>query len=231
MDRIFCIGDIHGCSNTLEELLINHIKLKKSDHLVFIGDYIDRGPNSKEVIDIILELEKKEYKLTCLLGNHEELFMESDLDDEIFLHWFRHCGGFETLKSFNTSGFQNLDAKYQYFFKSLLHYKLIKNKFIIVHAGLNFNNEDIFSDKYALLWERNTQIDIQKLKNRVIVHGHTPQSIENTKKQIKSIDKNPIINIDNGCFFKDINQLGLLSAIELNSLTLYSVENKNDTIT
>lgn len=230
MGRIFCIGDIHGCSNTLEELLVNHIKLNRTDHLVFLGDYIDRGPDSKGVIDIILDLEQKEYKITCLLGNHEELFMESTLDDEIFVHWFKSCGGFETLKSFNVSAFENLNEQYKYFFKSLLHYKVINNKFIIVHAGINFDQEDIFSDKRALLWERHTQIDLQKLKNRIIIHGHTPQSLAITIKQIKNIDKTPIINIDNGCFLKDIKQHGMLSCIELNSLSLNSVINKHDII-
>ena len=114
MSRIFCIGDIHGCSNTLDDLLVNIIKLKKTDHLVFVGDYIDRGPDSKGVIDIILNLEKKEYKTTCLLGNHEELFMESDLDDDIFIHWFKDCGGFDTLKSFNVPTYENLEEKYKY---------------------------------------------------------------------------------------------------------------------
>lgn len=230
MSRIFCIGDIHGCSNTLDDLLVNTIKLKKTDHLVFVGDYIDRGPDSKGVIDIILNLEKKEYKTTCLLGNHEELFMESDLDDDIFIHWFKDCGGFDTLKSFNVPTYENLEEKYKYFFKSLLHYKIIQNKFIVVHAGINFNNEDIFSDKRALLWERNTQIDLQKIKNRLIIHGHTPQPLAKTKKQVLSIDNTRMINIDNGCFLNDTVGLGRLTCLELNTMKLYSTINRLDSM-
>ena len=225
MGRFFCIGDIHGCSNTLDNLLCKKIKLLKSDSLIFIGDYIDRGPDSKGVIDIILNLQKK-YDVTCLLGNHEDLYMESETDDELFIHWFKYCGGFQTLKSFNVTSYGELKEEYKYFFKTLLHVKIIGKKYILVHAGLNFKNKDIFSDKYSLLWERDTQIDYLKLKNRVIIHGHTPQSVNSTKKQLSKIITNKIINIDNGCVFSNEKKLGFLSAIELNSLTIFTERNR-----
>lgn len=230
MSRIFCIGDIHGCSNTLEDLLTNKIKLIKSDSLVFIGDYIDRGLDSKGVIDIIINLSKNKYDVTCLLGNHEDLFMESASDDEIFLHWFKHCGGFQTLKSFNISSYNELNEDYKYFFRTLLHYKTVQKKYIIVHAGLNFKNADIFADKHSLLWERNTQIDYSKLQDRIIVHGHTPQPLNFTKRQLKQIDTDKILNIDNGCVFKEDQALGALTAIELNSKKIITAFNSQDCV-
>jgi serine/threonine protein phosphatase 1 len=227
MSKKFCIGDIHGCSNTLNNLL-STIKLSKQDSLVFVGDYIDRGPDSKGVIDIILDLQKKNYDVTCLLGNHEDLFIESNEDDEIYVHWIKNCGGFQTLKSFDVATYSELGEQYKYFFKSLLHYKIVNKKNIIVHAGINFNNKDIFEDKYALLWERNTQIDFDKLNNRIIVHGHTPQPIDQTLEQIKNINTSKIINIDSGCVFKNNKNLGLLTCIELNTLNLITEKNIYD---
>jgi len=75
MGRMFAISDIHGCGISLDHLVSKEIKLKKSDELFLLGDYIDRGKNSKLVIDIILDLVSKRYKVKCLRGNHEQMFL------------------------------------------------------------------------------------------------------------------------------------------------------------
>ena len=225
LSRILCIGDVHGCSNTLKELLYNQIKITKNDKLIFVGDYIDRGPDSKGVIDVILYLQKQNYDLTCLLGNHEELFMESLKDHEIYSHWFKYCGGCETLRSFNIQIFSELDEEYKYFFKTLLYFKIIPQTCIIVHAGLNFSNSDLFEDKYSMIWARDTKIDFSKFKDRYIIHGHTPQSLNITENQIKNISENKIVNIDNGCVYKDDSSLGILTAIDLNTKEIYRQKN------
>lgn len=225
MSKIFCVGDIHGCSATLYKLITEEIRLQKNDKLIFVGDYIDRGPDSKGVIDIILDLYNKNYDVTCLMGNHEEMFIESDTDDEIYEHWLTNCGGKFTLQSLNITTYDELHDTYKYFFKTLLHYKTLNNKYIIVHAGLNFRNIDLFEDKYALLWERNTQINHEVLQNRKIIHGHTPQLLDKTIEQLNLISEHKIINIDNGCVFKEKIGLGILTALELTEMKLHSTEN------
>jgi serine/threonine protein phosphatase 1 len=225
MSRIFCVGDVHGCPNTLEDLLTKKIGLIKTDKIVFLGDYIDRGPDSKGVVDLILDLYKKEYDVTCLLGNHEEMFIESDNDDEIYAFWVKRCGGLKTLTSFNVVSFDELNEDYKYFFKTLLHYKTINKKYIAVHAGLNFKNTDIFEDKYAMLWERNTLIDESLLLDRFIIHGHTPQKIDRTLAQLNQIASNRIVNIDNGCVYRNDEELGMLTALELGTWKMYSSQN------
>jgi len=226
--RTFCIGDIHGCAGTLERLLRQTIKLRKSDTLIFLGDYIDRGPDSKGVVDIILDLQQNKYEVTCLLGNHEDMFMESEHDDELFIHWFRRCGGFETLKSFNVNSFEALGDPYKYFFKSLLHYKTIDKKYIAVHAALNTNEKNIFADTYTMLWGRDVPIDRTKLNGRILLHGHTPQALSKTLEQLRQIKDQPVINLDTGCVFRNEPEYGLLSCLELESLILYPTENLDD---
>jgi len=225
MSRLFCVGDIHGCTNTHEDLVKNKIGWLKKDKIVFLGDYIDRGPDSKGVIDLIFDLYKKDYDVTCLLGNHEEMFIESDNDDEIFAFWVKRCGGLKTLTSFNVASYDELNEDYKYFFKTLLHYKIINKKYIAVHAGLNFNNTDIFEDKYVMLWERNTLIDESLLLDRFIIHGHTPQSIEQTTQQLNQISINRIVNIDNGCVYRNIEEFGMWKEIELGTWKMYSSQN------
>jgi len=106
--RIICIGDVHGCSGTLSNLLTSGINLKKRDKLVFLGDYIDRGLDSKGVIDIILDLIMNNYDVTCLLEKQDEMVMKGEQEDDIFLHWLRNCGGFETIVSFGVRSFKEL---------------------------------------------------------------------------------------------------------------------------
>jgi serine/threonine protein phosphatase 1 len=226
MSKIYCVGDIHGCSATLEDLLLKKISLQKSDKLIFIGDYIDRGKDSKGVIDIILNLFIKKFDVTCLLGNHEEMFIDSFADDDIYEHWVTKCGGNFTLNSFNITTYDELDEKYLYFFKTLLHYHTLYGKYIFVHAGLNFSRHNLFEDKYSLLWKRDTTIDYEKLGDRTIIHGHTPQPFEETQSQLNHIHQNKIVNVDNGCVFAANQNLGQLTAVELTEMKLYSVFNQ-----
>ncbi|MCX7635800.1 MAG: metallophosphoesterase, partial [Syntrophales bacterium] len=75
MGRIFAIGDVHGCRQRLEAL-VDRIPLDyDGDTLVFVGDYIDRGPDSKAVVDFILELCEDIRHVVCLRGNHEQMFL------------------------------------------------------------------------------------------------------------------------------------------------------------
>jgi len=95
----------------------------------------------------------------------------------------------------------------------------------MVHAGINFSYANIFEDRNTMLWGRNTNINHDILKDRKIIHGHTPQSFEKTSQQLQMISEDKIINIDTGCVFCNSNGLGRLTALELNSMQLYSAIN------
>jgi serine/threonine protein phosphatase 1 len=75
---IWAISDIHGCYRTFEAL-IEKIGLCKEDELHLLGDYIDREPGSKEVLDLILKLKSENYHVHCLLGNHEIMLFHASL--------------------------------------------------------------------------------------------------------------------------------------------------------
>ena len=73
MSQRWIIPDIHGCAKTLKVLLENMLKVTKNDQLYFLGDYIDRGPDGKGVIDYLMHLQKEEYNVLLLKGNHEDM--------------------------------------------------------------------------------------------------------------------------------------------------------------
>lgn len=143
----YAISDIHGCFHTFKELL-NKIGLNKSDELYLLGDYINRGSNSKEVIDFVIDLQNQNYAIKTLKGNHEEMVFDSiELED-----WTN--GEEETLKSFGIKHLKELAKKYINWFSNLSHF-IEYDEFIFVHAGLNFNT--LVHDKnYNLLKIRKT---------------------------------------------------------------------------
>ena len=97
MKRTLAIGDIHGCSKAFETLL-KEVKPSSDDVLVTLGDYVDRGPDSKAVLDRLIRLEG-ETTLVPLLGNHEVLFLDAWKSGTLDSPWMR-VGGRETLQSY-----------------------------------------------------------------------------------------------------------------------------------
>jgi serine/threonine protein phosphatase 1 len=218
MSRIFAIGDIHGCINTFQKLL-DEIRLRKSDTIYCIGDYIDRGPDSKGVIDLILDLRKRGYRIRTLRGNHEQLMIESVMGKEDFDHWYSN-GGESTLKSFGVASFKEMKPEYKTFFKHTRYY-FASGTYIFVHAGLNFGPEDLFEDRDAMLWIRNFTIDKRKLGDRIIIHGHTPRPLE----EIVNPERDDVFNLDAGCVYKNRPGHGYLVALNLKDREWLAVKN------
>jgi serine/threonine protein phosphatase 1 len=219
MSRIIAIGDIHGCINTFQKMILEEIRIRKADVVYCIGDYIDRGPNSKGVIDLILDLRKKGYQVRTLRGNHEQLMLNSVNGGEARLKWYAN-GGDVTLKSFGVHSFKELAPHYRDFFNRTRFY-FENGPYIFVHAGLNFKREDPFEDKDAMLWIRNFSIDKHKLGVRIIVHGHTPKPLV----EIFNPPRENVINIDGGCVYRDRPGHGHLVAINLPDQEWFAVRN------
>lgn len=217
MKRLFAIGDIHGCFDSFQELVENKIQLDKGDKLILLGDYIDRGDKSKEVVDYILELQAKGFDITLLIGNHEAMLLDAYYNESKFPLWIMN-GGNETLNSFNINDLKDLDVFYLNFFKSLIYYHSI-DQYLFVHAG--FNDENPFVDQYSMLWKSKKSYKHPLLIDKTIVHGHSPVSLSYLEESV--LAKKQVLSLDTGCVFSDKKEFGKLSAIELYSGTLFSV--------
>ena len=164
MNRRWVIGDIHGCADTLKASIEEQIKPVPSDEIYFLGDYIDRGPKSKAVIDYIRALQKAEYFVKPLKGNHEDFLVEL-YDEELHSKKKRFFGlrnlrgedhgmpfgGKETLKSFHVQNIKEIQTEYIEWMRALDH-DVILEDFILVHAGLNCKIDDPFTDTKSMLW-------------------------------------------------------------------------------
>ena len=212
--RTFAISDIHG-NNVLFRKALKQIAFKKSDKLILVGDLIDRGQDSKGVLDTVLLMLESGLDVECLMGNHEKLFLDSILNTNILNQWLIN-GGDKTLSSFLTSSIEKIPRKYFDLIKSFKYYKEDEG-FVLVHAALNMKIKNPFSDLEVLLWERDPfkYLDKTWLGNRKLIHGHNPQS-QNTI--IESIDNNEqIICIDNGAYLKKENY-GSVCVLQLENL-------------
>ncbi len=218
-ERLFAIGDIHGCFDKLRILIEDIIDVRGNDYIVLLGDYIDRGNQSKEVIDYILQLKAKGYRVIPLMGNHEKMLLDSLSDNQKIHKWIAN-GGSATLNSFGIKEISKLNSTYQIFFNSLLYYHLYK-EFLFVHAGFNDGIPDPFTDEYHMLWQCRSAYNSSALANKIIVHGHRPISVSRCQEQI--FEASTIINIDTGCVYSDSIGYGKLSAIEVNSMTIFSI--------
>ena len=221
MNRLFAISDIHGCYNPFHELVVNIIKLTKSDRLILLGDYIDRGEQSKEVIDFIIDLRKEGFNIKALLGNHELMLIDTYLEPDQMYLWSMN-GGLPTLQSFGVSNIREIDKHYLEFFNSLDYYLILGNV-IFVHAGFNDLAPDPFMDKQSMIWECNLFYRNPLLAGKTIIHGHRPKTIAYVNGLMR--EKSAVIPIDTGCVYNKETGYGFLSALELNSMTLFSVAN------
>ncbi|HCC71272.1 MAG TPA: hypothetical protein DEQ09_09000 [Bacteroidales bacterium] len=217
--RLLAIGDTHGCYKQLYILMTGVINLTMNDKIVLLGDYIDRGAESKAVIDMIMELKSKRYDIVPLKGNHEDMMINAPNSALDNYNWILN-GGDETLKSFGVRYVNDIEKKYMEFISGLYPYHIVDN-YIFVHAGFNDDIENPFEDEYSMLWERRYEYYSPVFKDKIIIHGHRPHPLSELKEQVKHSSR--VINIDTGCVYGKDRGLGDLTAIDLHSMKLYSV--------
>ncbi len=217
--RRFVIPDIHGCARTFRRLLQEVIVVRRTDTVYLLGDTIDRGPASKEVIDAITSLKAQGYGIHPLRGNHEEMFLKACRDRNHFYMWMQY-GGRETLNSFAVEDPCEVPLSYRQFLGSFPYFIELE-EFILVHGGLNFKIPDPLLDWDAMLWSRDNEVVKELIGGRRVICGHTPVKQDEIRLSLATDH----IWLDNGCVYKGEAGLGALAALELNSMSLLFQEN------
>lgn len=191
--RLYCIGDIHGRLDLLQEV---HRKITSDalafdgvKMLVYLGDYIDRGMHSKQVIDCLLENNFPDFKTVFLIGNHEQVLLEflNNKDPSIALDWFRF-GGLPTLASYGVTvrgiptakDLERLRAEFRekmpaahlaFFERLVLYYE--SGGYFFVHAGVRPKIKLHRQRPEDMLWIREEFLNSDVFHGKVIVHGHS----------------------------------------------------------
>lgn len=205
MSKIYAIGDIHGRFDLLKDLLtlINSTR-EEGDTIVFLGDYVDRGPQSRDVVAYLRGLKTMDKNVVVLKGNHEVMMVEGMRNQHNvsgFDMWFNH-GGRETLISYTPKGGFAPDVPDAHLdFLDNLPIKYREGKYFFCHAGVNPNRNLNKQTEETMLWGRMTSGYKGQFLNHkhqpckdVVVYGHTPND--------KFIEVAPYsINVDtNSCW-------------------------------
>lgn len=206
-ENIIAIGDIHGCYRSIQALL-EKLEVHDECQLLFVGDYIDRGPYSRQVVDLMLEL-KETRDCIFLRGNHEQMLLDA-IDRGRAGLWL-HNGGDTTLQSYGLGRNDlNLPVEHIEFFRSTRLYHETRNYFF-VHAGVPPHQtiQQSLEDPESLrdfLWTRDHLNAVETAWEKKVVFGHTPKTIP--------IEKDNMIGIDTGCVYSSFGY-GKLTALLL----------------
>jgi len=226
MKREIAISDIHGCYLTFLKLLETVNYSNNSDKLYILGDCIDRGPSSKQVLDWIMDGQNSGAEIVVLRGNHEQMMLRANVDVKRYKKWMRN-GGQQVIESFGVENFLNIEKKYWEFLSELPYYS-ITDKYVFVHAGLNFNIENPLEDLESIIWIRRWYDNLNKdwLGDKILLHGHTQVSVSEIEDQFDDLERDKVINIDAGCYAANYNrELGYLCAFDLTNRKLFFEKN------
>ncbi len=217
----FAITDIHGCALTLKALVEEKLKLKKEDELYLLGDLVNKGPDSKGVLDYIRHLQKEQYQVTCLRGNHDQMLLDAYHKGDKATNLSPEEKEM-TLASFGIAAYDELPKKYYNFLDKLPYYLELPDYFV-VHAGFDFSSKDIFQNKDAMLNIREYKVNWEALNNKRLLHGHTPTPLYIVKKAITHNDRR--LNLDAGCVYYKNAPFGNLVALDLDTMELHIQNN------
>ena len=211
MQKIFAIGDIHGCYEKLCELM-DKIPINMAlDQLLFIGDYIDRGRGSIEVLDYLIDLKKRSPGIIFLKGNHEDM-LQNYLDGSDRFTYLLNSGQ-QTLDAYlnksNASEDYPVPSAHLEFLSALRFYYQTED-YIFVHAGLRDKVLLESQKETDLLWIRDEFIYSDYDFGKRVIFGHTP-----FKEPLVQTNK---IGIDTGAVYGN-----RLTCVQLPEMEFYSV--------
>ena len=176
--NIYAVGDVHGCLDLLLQLLDEVQPNLEQDVLLFMGDYIDRGPDSRRVVDYILKLRQKYPRehIICLKGNHEAMLQDFLQDRERAMFMFN--GGLRTIRNYWGENWESLPRlllppEHEEFYRELRPYYETPD-YIFAHAGLKPGVPLAEQEEKDLLWIRGQFIASQEDFGRLVIFGHTP---------------------------------------------------------
>lgn len=207
------IGDIHGCLTQLN-LILDFVSPSTDEIIITLGDYIDRGPNAKGVIDRLLEL-KVTHNLIHLKGNHDVFMEEARTSESAYAFWIDEpIGGKETLDSYGGDIGNIPESHWNFLDSSPLYYEL--DGYICVHGGLDANLPINKQDGQILLNKR-FQHASPHASGKTVICGHTRQ-----------IDGTPKLENRTLCIDTNVFDGGYLTAFDTNSGMLYQVNTEGE---
>lgn len=222
--RIYAIGDIHGRNDLLNKLIEKIIaddgeRGDAQSELIFLGDLVDRGPDSSGVIETAMALKQELGDVRFLMGNHEEVYLKAASGDEKAVKFFNRIGGKETILSYEISMKEYMNLNHQELaqripalfpekhvsFIESFEDQIIIGDYAFVHAGIRPGIPLDEQKPKDLRWIREEFLSVKEPHEKVIVYGHTIND--------EVVEKGNRIGIDTGAYYSEkLTAIGLEGA-------------------
>ena len=192
---VFAVGDIHGMAQKLESLVerCRAYAVGRAHRFIFLGDYVDRGSNSRGVIELLMGLQGDMNPPILIKGNHEQMLLNAVASPEAELGWNLN-GGASTLKSYGIANAFEMPDDHLRWFRSLT-LMFDDGLRLYVHAGIYPSRALTRQKPEHLLWIREPFLSSKREFGRLIVHGHTPTETMTPDLRVNRL------NIDTGAVY------------------------------
>ena len=212
--RVYAIGDVHGRNDLLQQLLERIIKDdgQRGDvqsEIIFLGDLVDRGPDSAGVLDTAMQLKAEFGNVRFLMGNHEEVYLAAVTGDEKSVRFFNRIGGRETILSYEISMKEYIELDIPQLaeciptlfprkhidFVAGFEDQIIVGDYAFVHAGIRPGIPLSEQKNKDLRWIREDFLSAREAHEKIIVYGHTIND--------EVVETGTRIGIDTGAYYSD----------------------------
>jgi len=176
MARTYALSDIHGCLDKLRRLVARceADAAGGAAKFMFLGDYIDRGPDSRGVIEFIMAMQARDPDgVICLIGNHEDMALNAIDDPREIDLWVHRNSGDKALASYGVAQPSELPADHVAWLRALKTHHDDGLRFF-VHAGIDPSRPLDRQERHDMLWMREPFLSDTREFGRFVVHGHTP---------------------------------------------------------
>jgi serine/threonine protein phosphatase 1 len=205
--RVYAVGDIHGCPDKLRALhgmiLSDAADAPKRRVVVYVGDYVDRGPDSRETVDLLIEEPLEGFESIHLIGNHEAFLLQCLEDEGDAMSWLMN-GGDATCRSYGVDPYAPPDPADRFswlqqalaervpdshlaFFRGLAQHH-VEGDYLFVHAGIRPGVALADQDPADLIWIREPFLSSEEDHGKMVIHGHTPTTAPDLRRNRIGID-------------------------------------------
>lgn len=219
----YATTDLHGCLHTFRRLVEEGLRLTRADELYLLGDYVNKGPDSKGVLDYLMQLQAAGYRVHCLRGNHDQAL----LDDAAHRHrwaWMSLPGRQPTLRSFGVRRASDIAPHYLAWLDAL-PYEIELPDFVLVHAGYDFTlpPAEMRQDYATMLTIKKFVFDPSRLGGKRLLHGHVPRPAAQIR--VQAAQRVGALGLDSGCVYRHNVGFAQLSALNLDTWGLIQIPN------
>ena len=219
----YATTDLHGCLHTFRRLVEEELRLTLADKLYLLGDYVNKGPDSRGVLDYLMQLQAAGYQVHCLRGNHDQALLDAAAHRHRW-SWMSLPGRQPTLRSFGVRRASDIPPAHLAWLNAL-PYEIELPDFVLVHAGYDFAlpPAEMRRDHATMLSTKKFVFDPSRVGGKRLLHGHVPRPAAQIRTQ--AAQRPGALGLDSGCVYRHNVGFAQLTALNLDTWEVVQVPN------